>query len=819
MAIGINVRSVRHLYRLSDTSFKTALIRFRENKWGMCKVLRAEGNRMLYIFNQYIMWGDDSFSTVKSRLPKSQHGELSEICSRYNRLISFENVAQMAAVGAEYIRDIVLLPDSFTSDYNKFVTENAKMLSAIMEYDVRPDDVRLPMLYCMTDGSKNFFQWAARLMFKNCITFCTIKSILLWNESYKQYTKKLSKGTITAYTNEKQLTALMGEMSEIRKEKRINDSINSFNTAQKKMLKEAELSEQDKQSLWKLSRLSDTKRVNFIKKMSSVDCASELLRQLRFITGVHFEWNKESVMDFLKNIEGMDYKMVFENDTTVVVKALNYETIKQLGKTTNWCISKNKQYWNQYIECHHGSASQYVVLDFSKKEDDKLSIIGFTTMGKKGITSAHNFTNDNLMEERSDRINMRLLNSYISQFGVNKNIYNVLDDLGFDITLIMKYAPLPYEWNRDAFMEYLYKHVRRDSVDVLKSDGDKLVLSVKDKNIDKFFGNGYLENISNSDRFMQHIIFADFSKSKFDFSKLLFGIINDNGNHEEYCDRVYNESVCVNQRKSFDTLLSEFGLPYNTIRRPNNVVIRLIQALVDADNAVMTECGSKCTKEEIESAIEAHLEKDSVFDVLLRSITSRMSFDYLDLFYGKGMHITPIISEDYMSDIIKQVFNSMVGRARNTTRFTHFEGVADNDVQMFYKRKLDTVNDAMYIGCYAALKMMLEFETESLGKEDSMTIVGGMIASASRMHESLPVFEQLFDIVKDKVSYDINIDLTRMLVRYAYKHGTREFAEFLNKKSAESKTLKAVIEEYLAETNAKKVEFKPSFIDYVPSFT
>ena len=81
----------------------------------------------------------------------------------------------------------------------------------------------------------------------------------------------------------------------------------------------------------------------------------------------------------------------------MVLKVFDFETIKQLAKTTNWCISKNKSYWNNYVSPENNT-SQYVLFDFSKKEDDKHSIIGFTVMHNKGITNAHDFTNNNLFK-------------------------------------------------------------------------------------------------------------------------------------------------------------------------------------------------------------------------------------------------------------------------------------------------------------------------------------------------------------------------------------------------------------------------------------
>ena len=66
-----------------------------------------------------------------------------------------------------------------------------------------------------------------------------------------------------------------------------------------------------------------------------------------------------------------------------------------------------------------------MIFDFSKLEDDKLSIVGFTTTYNKGITSAHNFINDNLMNG-GNNMNTLMLKSYLARFDGSNSIYKVL---------------------------------------------------------------------------------------------------------------------------------------------------------------------------------------------------------------------------------------------------------------------------------------------------------------------------------------------------------------------------------------------------------
>ena len=313
--IGTSIRSVRHLFRVSDASLKTVLVKFKENAWDICKVVKfpqgSSFGETMFIFNNYFRqshWGYDSViaSNDFRKLFKAE-----DVTSHACRVISV-NSSEFPSFSGMF-QEITLLPDSFDSDYEKFLKDNNKMVTNLCsKYGIATRDTKMKRLYIYSDGSKNFFQWAVNSYYQNGTSMSVIKNILIWNESYKQLAKNLSKGTITAYTSKDSIVKLLKELGDLRKDKRINDSINSFNTAQKKLFKNNKLTDDDKQALWRLSRLSETKRLNFIKKVSSITDFNELVRQLRFATSVHFSWSKESFMDFINNVEGIKYEKIYE---------------------------------------------------------------------------------------------------------------------------------------------------------------------------------------------------------------------------------------------------------------------------------------------------------------------------------------------------------------------------------------------------------------------------------------------------------------------------------------------------------------------------
>lgn len=791
--IGISIRSVRHLFRVSDASFKTALIKFNEGAWDICKVVKLEKNstfgEAIFIFNNYCRQSRWSYESIVSS--KEFQKSYKEYLNGYTRVISAHEDELPSISG--YFQEITLLPNDFEKDYQKFLKENSKMVGNLMsKFGLSTNDIRIKRIYIYSDGSKNFFQWAVSAFCQNNISLTTIKDILSWNESYKQLAKNLSKGTITAYTSRDTIFVLLDEMRELRKEKRINDSINSFNTAQKKMFKENELNSDIKQALWRLSRLSDTKRLNFIKKMSDVSDFAELVRQLKFVTSVHFAWNKESFMDFIANVEGIKCEKIFENENIVLIKAIDYETIKQLGKTTNWCISKNKHYWNNYIENYKGMTTQYMIFDFSRVEDDKLSIIGFTTTRNKGITSAHNFINEPLMNDNERE--QVFLESFISRFKDNKNIYSILADDGIDITLVVHYDTPPYNWDKNSLMDYLFECVNPENVDILTEKGDKLALSVVDDNIRYFFGDAYHDNIPSEYRSCQHIVFADFSKNKYDTNKLQFAIIEEGCGDEDYCNGVYNE-CSLNNGQNFDSKLIEFGLPYNTIRRTNNINVRLRNAIASYNTPMIKECMKECNKDTLKRIIKDEFGSDGFYDMLMNTIRNHVSFDYLNLLYDNGLHISDIMSTNYIGDIIKQLSYDMTSVSRATNNFTHLEAVSDSDIESLFNRAIERREDAKYIGLFTAIKKILQME------DDYNALYRNCANYMANNNRKADVYEQILMLHIDKVNFNIKDDCLMSIAKFAVYYGSEELKSIVTKASENNEWFKNIYAKYEKEYN------------------
>lgn len=778
--IGTNIRGIRHLWRVSDCSLRKILVRCGERGWDICEVIKTKpdskiGERM-YIFNSCYNENNYSISTLSS-LSTEMHDMLSEVTHSRSLEVVKNFYGFKGCDGL--LSEITLLPKSFDEDYASFLKENAKIVKNLTEkYGVNTNDIRVKRIYIYTEGSKYFFQWAMDLYFKAGCSMRTIFNILTWNEHYKQLTKNLSKSTITAYTSQNSINDLMEELAILRNEKRVNDAINSFNTAQKKLLKTNEQSKTDKNTLARFSKLSDTKKTNFIRKVSTINDYQELMRQMRHVTSVHFEWSKDSFMDFIKNVDGINYEVVYENDSVVLVKVTDYETIKQLGKTTNWCISKNKTYWNNYIEHNHGKATQYMIFDFSKFEDDKLSIVGFTTTYNKGITSAHNFTNDNLMNG-GNNMNSLLLKSYLARFDDSNSIYKILQDCGIDITLVAHYDKPQYKWSYEDLMSYLYECVDKNNVDIIKYDGNRLVLSVRDENIKYFFGDAYMDNISSDDYGEQHIIFADFAMSQYDPNKLIFGIVYDGGSEGNYCSCMYNEaSLSVNANVNFDSKLIEFDVPYDIIRRTDDINKRARNAFTSFNVNMLMDCIKK-EKNCLHKAMAEYFEQENIYHVIYQSVINFLSFDYLNIIYDNGHYLNEYMDSSYIAEILKCSFNNLKTVSRQLYRNSVMEKPNEERIKAFYNEELKNRNDVLYVGNYLIIKEIIKCENKN--DTDFNRIYCKILSNIYNSGLTGALIKELMYLMLDNLDMSVRKDSTSYIISYFTRFGDEEMQDTVKK--------------------------------------
>ena len=767
--IGTKIRGIRHLWRLSDSSLKKILVSIGGKESSICYVVKSLvdsqiGERLL-IFNRAI----DNVSYNSDSLEEYCGIKRDEFFAHLvscNKIFEVSNLSR-AQEYDRYFNDMILFPDDFDYAFKAFLNENSKMIKSICDkYCIDASSDVCKSIFLLTGNSKNFFLWAINLFLRENCSLSTIQSILTWNECYGQLTKKLKRGgTITAYTHLNSINDLLIELRGLRTEKRINDAINSFNTLQKKLLRSNNHTSVDKQTLARFSKLSEIKKNNFIKKVSTIDDYSELMKQMRHVTSTHFEWSKESFLDSINNIDGIDYEVIYDNGPIVLVYVKDYETIKYLAKTTNWCISKNKSYWNNYIENGHNNAKQYMVFDFSKMEDDKLSIIGFTVTKNKGITSAHNFINDNLMQVDA---NARMLKSYLSKFTNSNNIFKILDGCGIDINMITHYERPQYSWNYQGVMDYLFECVDKECVNIITNANNKMVISVRSEYIRYFLGDAYIDRVSNDYYGNEHILFIDFNKSMYDPERIVFAIISNENYDEDYCIMIDNISMNA-QGLNFDTMLVEFGAPYDCIKRTDNVEKRIVDSFYSLNSVVLRKCLDENGKM-FHKILKSKIDQGDSYDVIKDSIMGHLSFDLLDIIYDSGYSLQEYIGARRVDSLLSALFSTLRDCAARMG-LKELEKPTDEEVDAFYNEMIDNRTKTFYIGMYIAIKKIIEHE----GKDNE--IFKSFVFRSFNNKIVGSMMKEFYYLIIRKIDFSRKCDLSSKIFLYLAQYGDEEMKE------------------------------------------
>lgn len=649
---GKEIRSFRQLARAVGDSVTKIFYTFEnygEIREGKCILAENGSNKTLHIFNN--SFGEKTSRTRLSSLSEDK----SYLLNNYAYVLTINLSKESEYKGL--LKSIIMLPQDFENEYSKFCEANKKYFQKFSN-SIQNDEI-CKYIYCITNGSKNFFNWAVDLFFLDATPHSLIRLIMCWNERYSQLSKDLAKGTITAYTSRASAYSSYKEMSNLRDKKRANDAINFFNTSQKKLLKGSELSKNDIKILSQFERLSAVKKKNFVRKMSTIENVNEILYNISLLVATKFQWNKTYVIEFIKNSELMDCEIVIDKENMLLIKAKNYEAIKQLGRFTSWCISKNKHYWDEYVGTKNDAAVQYVLFDFSKKEDDKLSVVGFTSIINRGITNAHNLNNDNLMGPRVGSVRFE---KFI-QKRMRNNIYDILEHHRINIDDVTEYEPLPFEWSKKGFMDYFQRFISNYSI--LAETETRMVIDVNDEGIADFFGEKYKSYFESATKYEEHIIFVDFSLPQRKFDKIFFFIVYHNSETAEDTTSQMFDFTLQSHDYSFDSQITKYGIPYDIISRSDNIGLRLRNAINSYD--IITLNGI-LSNEQVRNDIKCR--KIKISDALKRMIESSLygeyTFDLVDTFYNNNISLVDLIGVSNTESIVYGAFNNVFSGTRGT---------------------------------------------------------------------------------------------------------------------------------------------------------
>ena len=206
------------------------------------------------------------------------------------------------------------------------------------------------------------------------------------------------------------------------------------------------------------------------------------------------------------------------------------------------------------------------------------------------------------------------------------------------------------------------------------------------------------------------------------------------------------------------------------------------------------ECNSNSV---IKSIIKNEIGKDSFYDILNRSVDGYMSFDYFDLLYDNGLTLHDILPLEYMADLVKNFAHNMRSVSRATNTFTNMEGITDEEIKDFYNFKIERREDVKYIGYYLAIKMMIE--KEQLNSHEYNEVFKRFFSYMMGLTKQIEVFEQIVNLIKDKLDYSQKGDAISNLAKYTVYFGSEALKNFIYEKTIKNSTLKAYIDAFKSD--------------------
>lgn len=665
-------------------------------------------------------------SELKKHVPSTHYGAIEYAFKFYSYL---DTISDMHSLNFGSHR--VIVSNTFDSDYSEFLERNKKAVKPIFEKYVNSNNPLAKFVYVITDGNPAFFGWAIKMIWQYQTSLFSLMHLMDFNKETPNLIKKLNKGNLIALASSKDVVDAVEESFFLRAQANANKALNWFNSNQKKILKDCLNDSKFIHTINSFSRLSTIKRINFIRKVSTIDDANEIIRMMSFLcSNTHFDWSKESLIDFIENVEGLDCNIVLNRDNIVVVRVNTFDTIKRLGKTTNWCISKNLSYWEQYIQpkkaprfriAGHEEAfdmpaggdvmygdrpkkdrsvlneiisildssdeldnnfisflkeqlkkkneltddrRQYMVFDFNKKEDDEYSIIGLTISDKNGITSAHNFVNTGMMNNSISDDMFYGLNRWFNLENDYLSIKTFLEKHNLPLNLFKeKEETKSYEWSKDGILRFISNFIAPDEYHVVYENGTDLLIestSLKLSVVLDDCSTTYMTIKSNPNYSGKTFWYFDFSKDITDLDRIIFWEIERNSaTNTEITSEPFDASggvpaMSANKFKSFNDMLSKFNLPFDIIRRPDNVKYKASRIFRVSDYGDMINY----IKENPEVLSNKKV-RDNLFSFLSTSVIELDSLDVYKKVKELNIPFTKLIGESNIYKLLPKYYEHL----------------------------------------------------------------------------------------------------------------------------------------------------------------
>jgi hypothetical protein len=119
---------------------------------------------------------------------------------------------------------------------------------------------------------------------------------------------------------------------------------------------------------------SESVESSFLKKVSSIKTTQSLIDNIYRVTN-SVPWEYEYWLDFLNKNRDVVITWKSPEKQQIICAVFGYTALKKIAYMSNWCIVRDKSYYDSYTS--NGNI-QYVFYDFSKDSSENDSVIGFT---------------------------------------------------------------------------------------------------------------------------------------------------------------------------------------------------------------------------------------------------------------------------------------------------------------------------------------------------------------------------------------------------------------------------------------------------------
>ena len=378
------------------------------------------------------------------------------------------------------------------------MTYNKKQMQPLIDkYAINPETNKLFISVCeMFDGQPNYQIWAVKMIFSKTISSEELEAIHDWAVKNQTMVKLLEKQNIVSYSSKAAIAQLFKEMKGLDNIALIKDTINHFNTEQRKMLNESILTKEFKAldgysnatlKKWatifeKFNRLPSDRKKKFFSNCSRLKNTNDLLSAITTALEETYQWNKEDFLAFLAN-NAPDCEVIHDNGSFVIVHVGSFKSSKLLcgNGRTSWCITQQDSYWKQYVG-DHSNRDQYFFFDFSRKESDAFAHIGFTMENGRGFYCAQTCNNNSMT------------GGYTQGNGERMNINQALENAGCKMNIFLRLNPLTnYKWDMESILQFI-KARPSDFAIAFEKDGRLIINVLTTAGTKSLFGHTLISN-------------------------------------------------------------------------------------------------------------------------------------------------------------------------------------------------------------------------------------------------------------------------------------------------------------------------------------